>query len=615
VRDQTRDRANRGGLPPSLACVQDVSALAEQIEALLVDIDRAERDAAVAIAACHPGNRSGAINLIHYAELRSHDLRDLQGDLMDIGVSSLATTEANVRAKLYAARAALRALGGDPGPWDLQAVDDAIDQGDDLLFAHAEALLGPLPTGRSTRIMVTLPSEAADDPDLVRALVERGMDLARINCAHDDPGSWAAMARHVREASADAGRPVRVYMDLAGPKLRTGPIEPGPSVVRVRPVRDRLGRPVDPGRMWLTSAPDGQVPDGAVAVPVDADWVQRRAHGDVVTFTNTRDRAREYEVLEVATHGVLAACPRTSYLVPGMQLSVGDDHTSVGELPPVEQRLRLMTGDLLVLTRDLAPASPTAVPARIGCTLPEVFEAVRAGHRILFDDGEIEGVIDSAAPDQLVVRVVRTAPGGKRLGAEKGINLPDTDLPVQALTDADVAALPSVVRHADAVGLSFVRGPADVAHMRTLLAAHGGRDVGLVLKIETKQGFAELPEILLDAMAWPRVGVMIARGDLMTEIGWERMSEVPHQILSLCEAAHVPVIWATQVLESLAKRGLPSRAEILDAAEGERAECVMLNKGPHILEAVETLDGVLRRMRRVQRKSRSLLRRITSWSD
>jgi pyruvate kinase len=165
------------------------------------------------------------------------------------------------------------------------------------------------------------------------------------------------------------------------------------------------------------------------------------------------------------------------------------------------------------------------------------------------------------------------------------------------------------------VGLSFVRGPADVAHMRDVLAAHGGRDIGLVLKIETKRGFSDLPAILLDAMAWPRVGVMIARGDLMTEIGWERMSEVPFQILSLCEAAHVPVIWATQVLESLAKRGLPSRAEMIDAAEGERAECVMLNKGPHILEAVETLDGVLRRMRRVRRKSRSLLRRITSWSE
>jgi pyruvate kinase len=594
--------------------VQDVAALADQVDSLLGDIEGAERAAADQIAACHPGNRAGAINLVHYAELRSHDLRDLQGDLMDIGVSSLATTEANVRAKLYAARAALRALGGDPGPWDLQAVGDAIDQGDDLLHTHAENLLGPLPDGRSTRIMVTLPSEAADQPELVRAMLERGMDVARINCAHDDADAWAAMARNVQDAAASVGRPVRVYMDLGGPKLRTGPIAPGPAVVRVRPVRDQLGRPVEPGRMWLTAS-EGDAPPGAVRVPVDAAWLGRRAVGDQVTFTDTRGRSRAYEVVEVTPVGAVATCLRTSYLTTGMPLEVGDDRTTVGELPARRQRLRLATDDVLLVTRDLTPADPAALPARIGCTLPEVFDAVEPGHSISFDDGEIEGVVESASPDELVVRIIRTAPGGTWLGAEKGINLPDTDLPVQALTPADVDAMPAVVRHADVVGLSFVRSPRDVTHTREVLTHMSGRDIGLVLKIETARGFADLPAILLEAMAWPRIGVMIARGDLMTEIGWERMSEVPYQILSLCEAAHVPVIWATQVLESLAKRGLPSRAEITDAGEGDRAECVMLNKGPHILEAVETLDGVLRRRRRVQRKSRALLRRINSWTD
>lgn len=594
--------------------MHDVHALADQVEALLTDIGRVEGDAAEEIAACHPANRAGAINLVHYTVLRRHDLRELQGDLMDIGVSSLATTEANVRAKLHAARAALRALGGDPGPWDLQTIDDAIDSGDDLLQANAENLLGPLPDGRTTRIMVTLPSEAATDVDLVRAMVERGMDVARINCAHDDAEGWAAMAGNVRDAAAALGRPVRIYMDLGGPKLRTGPIQAGPAVVRVRPVRDRLGRPVEPGQMWLTGDLAADVPEDSVAVPVDPDWVARRAVGDEIAFVDTRDRSRVYEVVEVGEGGVLATCSRTSYLVPGLELAAGDDRTQVGSLPTVEQRVRLSTGDTLVLTRDLTPADPAAVPARLGCTLPEVFDAAQPGHRILFDDGEVEGVVHSVHADHLTVHVLRAQPGGKNLGAQKGINLPDTQLPVSALTPADEAALPSVVRHADVVGLSFVRSPDDVARMRQVLEVAGGRDVGLVIKIETERAFADLPHILLDAMRWPRVGVMIARGDLMTEIGWERMSEVPYQILSLCEAAHVPVIWATQVLESLAKRGLPSRAEIIDASQGERAECVMLNKGPHILEAVETLDGVLRRMRRVRRKSRSLLRRITSWS-
>lgn len=594
--------------------MQDIAGLAAHVEQLLVDIERAEREAAEQIAACHPGNRAGAINLVHYTELRRHDLRELQGDLMDIGVSSLATTEANVRAKLFAARAALRALGGDPGPWALQAVDDAIDAGDDLLAAHAEALLGPLRQHRNTRIMVTLPSDAAADADLVRALVEHGMDLARINCAHDHPEAWAAMAGHVRAAAAAAGRPVLVYMDLGGPKLRTGPIQDGPAVVRVKPGRDALGRPVEPARLWLTGT-GAPPPPGAVPVPVDLAWAARRMPGETVTFTDTRERPRRFAVEHVDDDGVLAAGDRTAYLVTGMTISADSDHTSVGPLPAVEQRLRLGTGDTLVLTRDLRPADPTRVPARIGCTLPEVFDAARPGDRILFDDGEIEGVVQQVGADEASVLITRTQPGGKRLGAEKGINLPDTHLPVSALTAADIAALPSVVTHADVVGLSFVRTPSDVAHMRRELAGHGGQKVGLVLKIETEQGFRELPDILLDAMRWPQTGVMIARGDLMTEIGWERMTEVPYQVLSLCEAGHLPVIWATQVLESLAKKGLPSRAEMVDAAAGERAECVMLNKGPHILEAVATLDGVLGRMRRVQRKSRTLLRRITSWSD
>ncbi|MEQ6901792.1 pyruvate kinase [Nocardioides sp. YIM 152588] len=615
--------------------MQDVGSLAAQVDELTRALTKAEEANAPVIERCHPRHRAGAVNLVHYAELRRHDLRDLQGDLTDIGVTSLATAEANVRAKLAAARSALGALDGEPGPWDLAGINDAIDAGDELLWEHADALLGPPPRGRAARIMVTLPSEAADDPALVRDLVHRGMDLARINCAHDGPDEWAAMARHVRAAARATGRPVRVYMDLGGPKLRTGPIAPGPAVVRVRPERDDLGRPTRPGHLWLTAGTDAGTdastdpdtapgpdarplagaPADAVPVPVDPSWLARLAVGDLIDFEDTRERQRDYDVVEVGDGWAVAAGDRTSYLVPGMTLRVDDDVTTVGPLPRAERRIRLAADDLLILTRALTPADPLATPPRIGCTLPEVFGAVRLGHRILFDDGEITGVVERVGEDEIGVRITRTPPGGKRLGAEKGINLPDTDLPVTALTEADLDALPTVVEHADVVGLSFVRSAADVAHVRRELTVRGGEHLGLVLKIETVQGFAHLPEILLDGLRWPRLGVMIARGDLMTEIGWERMSEVPHQIMSLCDAAHVPVIWATQVLESLAKRGVPSRAEMVDAAEAQRAECVMLNKGPYILDAITTLDSVLHRMGRVQRKSHRLLRRIGSWSD
>ncbi len=111
------------------------------------------------------------------------------------------------------------------------------------------------------------------------------------------------------------------------------------------------------------------------------------------------------------------------------------------------------------------------------------------------------------------------------------------------------------------------------------------------------------------------VGVMIARGDLAVEVGYERLAEVQEEILWLCEAAHLPVIWATQVLEGLAKEGIPSRAEITDAAMSERAECVMLNKGPHIQEAIVVLDNILGRMQAHQSKKTSMLRQLHSWNQ
>jgi pyruvate kinase len=144
--------------------------------------------------------------------------------------------------------------------------------------------------------------------------------------------------------------------------------------------------------------------------------------------------------------------------------------------------------------------------------------------------------------------------------------------------------------------------------LRQIVCADDAQLPAIVVKIETRRGFSSLPQILLAALREPTCGVMIARGDLAVECGFERLAEVQEEILWLCEAAHVPVIWATQVLESLAETGLPSRAEITDAAMGNRAECVMLNKGPHMVETVRMLADILTRMAGHQAKKRALLR-------
>jgi len=232
------------------------------------------------------------------------------------------------------------------------------------------------------------------------------------------------------------------------------------------------------------------------------------------------------------------------------------------------------------------------------------------GHRILFDDGKIEGVIRDVQSERLRVVIQRAAPQGSKLRPEKGINLPDTDLSIPALSGDDISNLQFAVKRADLVGLSFVHRPDDVLLLRKHLEDLGRPNMAVVLKIETRAALRQLPGILLAGMQRSPLGVMVARGDLAVEAGWERLSELQEDILWICEAAHVPVIWATQVLEGLAKKGLPSRAEITDAAMSARAECVMLNKGPHILSAVRFLDGVLARMQAHQYKKRDLMRRL-----
>jgi pyruvate kinase len=594
-----------------------------RLDALLAALDRAEVEHAADIAAVAEVHRTGAVNLVHFTTMRQLDLRELQGDLMDVGITSLAATGADVRAKVVAARTLVSALQGEHEVQDLDALRRASTRGESILETNSRALFGPMREGRPTRIMVTLPSEAAHEPDLVAAFVLAGMDVARINCAHDDPTAWADMAHNVRAAAATAGRQVLVSMDLPGPKLRTGPIADGPCVGRARVTRTASGLVVAPATIWLTSrevpspglTPSGTASRPVLVVTVDSSWLAERRLGESVEVTDVRGRRRTLTVTHVENTGVVVTSPQNVYLTNGSELTVDGSTTTVGDIPPIVLRLSLHVGDRVVLTPDLTAVEVTATgaPTRIGCTLPEAVAALRPGDSVLFDDGAILADVETVTDGEATLLVRHTKPGGQRLGSEKGINLPDTDVPLTALTPDDDGHLSFISQHADMVAVSFVRNPADIEHVLERLAAAGAGHLGLVLKIETRQGFENLPAMLLVAMRHPRVGIMIARGDLAVEIGFERMAEVPRQILGLCEAAHVPSIWATQVLESLAKTGAPSRAEITDAAASQRADCVMLNKGPFILSAIDVLDGILVRMGEVQHKSRTLIRRIHSW--
>ncbi|MDO5652479.1 MAG: pyruvate kinase [Brachymonas sp.] len=598
----------------------EVEALLQELTAIRAELVAEPGLHQHGIDKIHAHYQSSARNLLHYLALRRRDLRPLQLRLAALGLSSLGRAESHVLATVDAVLAVLHRLAGRAWQPPASGNNGGFARGEQLLAEHTDALLGSAAPGRKVRIMVTMPSEAAHDYTLVHDLLKQGMDCMRINCAHDDAQAWERMIGHLRRAEEAMGRSCRVVMDLGGPKLRTGPLEPDPAVVKVRPVRDGYGRVTAPARVWLTAedAPQPPPSQASASLPVPADWLRGLQTSDRVTFTDVRDAERSFAIVDVTDAGCWAEAQQTAYLTPGTVLQHAQGKASVGALPPGESTLTLQEGDTLFVTRDLRPGRPATVdssgqvptPASVGCTIPEVFDDVRSGESIWFDDGKMGGVVEKVEADRVRVRITHAPAGGAKLRSDKGINLPDSPLRLAALTDKDLHDLPFVARHADVVELSFANSAHDVESLQQHLAQLGERQPAIVLKIETRRAFENLPAMLLVAMRTPCCGVMIARGDLAVECGFERLAEVQEEILWICEAAHVPVIWATQVLESLAKQGMPSRAEITDAAMGHRAECVMLNKGPHMLSAVRVLDDILRRMQAHQAKKSAMLREL-----
>jgi pyruvate kinase len=249
--------------------------------------------------------------------------------------------------------------------------------------------------------------------------------------------------------------------------------------------------------------------------------------------------------------------------------------------------------------------------------LPQALAATEVGHHICIDDGKLLTIVHKVEPWG-VVATVTAGPDekGYKPKPEKGINFADADIQVPALTDADRDILRFAAHHVDGIEYSFVQDVDDVSQLQAALALQRPADwqrLGLVLKIETRRAVRNLPDILVRAAGRQPTGIMIARGDLAVEIGFARLAEIQEEILWLCEAAHVPVIWATQVLESFLKTGVSSRGEMTDAAMAARAECVMLNKGPHLFEGIEMLDALFKRMGGHLSKKTHQMRPLQSW--
>jgi pyruvate kinase len=448
-----------------------------------------------------------AANLAAYLALRHRDLRSVQRDLMVLGLSSLGRIESRVVPTLQAVSASLAAIcGGTAGE---RPNEDAFFAGEALIDRRSNVIFGPCLAERPVALLCTCPSEAADDPAFMRMLADHRVEAIRINCAHDDPNAWSRMIEHARAAEGQAGYRVRIFMDLGGPKIRSG-------AVRLPAERRRLCRDE-----FFAIVPSG-----------------RLRHPEALKF--------EFAV---------------------------------------------------------------------ECTLDEVLQAAWPGDHLYFDDGKLGAVVERQEPWGLVARALSCSSKGVRLQPEKGLNFPDTQLAIPALTPQDLSDLDFVAAHADGVGLSFVQSADDVARLQEALAARRSdwQRLALIMKIETPRGVSCLPEIIARSAGCQPTAIMIARGDLAVEIGFARLAEMQEEILWIAEAAHVPVIRATQVLERLIKKGRPSRGEMTDAAMAARAECVMLNKGPYLADAIAVLDTLLGRMDAHMHKKTPQLRALKSW--
>jgi pyruvate kinase len=599
--------------------------LIRQLESLRQAIgQQAERGRALVLE-LPPERHRSAENLLHYLALRSRDLRPLQDRLARLGLSSLGRAEPQVLATINAVLRNLYLVSEQESPTgDLPDDSVAFGPETDYLEQNTIKLLGKFPQNRRAHIMVTMSSEAADDYLMVHQLVQGGMNCLRINCAHDTPETWSRTIDHLRDAERVTGRSCRILMDLGGPKLRTGPMEPEPAVLKIRPVRTSHGHVVRPARIWLTSEKAVREMDAADAnLAIEPSWLAQLAVGDRVRLRDVRGSRRNWRIREVTGDGCWAEANKTAYVSNGTVLLLrgnesGDQKTVIRKLPPQDSVIHLRTGDVVLMSGSDKPGKPAIhddngellSPGRVSLPIPEIYRDARPGERVCFDDGRIAGIVEKRQAKQLQIRITHTRKRVERLTRDKGVNLPDTHLGLPALSEKDLQDLEFATRHADMIGLSFVNSPDDVRALREHLHRLGRSDLGVVLKIETNRGFANLPDTLFEALKFPACGVMIARGDLGVECGFERMAEVQEEILWVCESAHVPVIWATQVLEGLTKRGHASRAEITDAAMSQAAECVMLNKGLHITEAVRTLDDILQRMQSHHSKKRSMLRKL-----
>ena len=573
----------------------------------------------VSIEASGCKNPKSLLNMLHYLKLREVDNTSLQDDLSRLGLSSLGRSQGNI---LYSLDLLVEILSRCNGldfnrfEWAL-----SIDEADEIRARRATIFGGePKPKKREeTKIMLTLPSEAASDTSMIEEFANAGVGLFRINTALDDAAAWRAMAEKIQELNQNLHpqNRLKIYVDLAGPKIRTGKIRKVPSALKLNPL----------DKVYIVAEEKEfvKIPSGALRLITDEKFYKKAKKAKKIEVISKNGRSRTLKITDTPKGYIECEVEKKTLIDKDTILSVGKKEktvdTSVLNLPQTIEDIRLFDGDLLFLSLEeieghgkITGHDGTLVSeAAIFCTQKEFVKDAKIGDKVYIDDGKIGLEVIEKRCDGLLCKTVQAKAKGESLKEEKGINFPDSNVSVGAITDEDIKNLADVVAFADIIGVSFAQNRGDIERVREELSALAKEHIAIVAKIETKQAVRNLPCILEALMYHELSGIMLARGDLAIEVGFENMSYLQEEILDLCEAAHTPVIFATQVLENQMKNNLPSRAEITDAAYSQRADCVMLNKGAFAVNTIKKLDFILSRMHTIYKKNRLLLDSCDIW--
>lgn len=455
----------------------------------------------------------------------------------------------------------------------------------------------------SPHIMLTLDAKMISSPIIEQYLVS-GMTIARINCAYGDESTWANMIEAIRRAEDQLRKKgqydrqrCKIYMDLAGPKIRVRRIHPIAHPLKIVVKNDLYGHPIRVKKgiiSWRKATSKllfNNVYDFEISIPPD-DKLNRLQEGDHFSFLDAQNEKRKFLIIKVMPFGFVVSLDKTANINANTCLQNAENQIALNVMNIEENfvKVQLKKSDQLRIflkdTLELHDACPSAIPG-ISVSLPQAFVNIKEGHSVYIDDGKIHGKVKGYNGEFVDVEIV-SPEKPIILKENKGINLPDSNvsLSVPALTNKDEKDLAFICRHADLLGFSFVNHPDDLQKLKPFLSYYGKSDLPVIAKIETKEAVHNFSKILLEGLTFPNFGVMVARGDLAIEIGFQQLPVVQEEILAMCRAAHTPVILATQVLDTLAKKGIPSRPEMADLSFGSEFDCVMLNKGPFMKETV-----------------------------